>query len=46
MADENNPIETVTVEATRLVDWPKFLLYTSLWVALLAVLDRGTRGWR
>lgn len=37
-----DPLETVTVEASRLVDWPRFLLTAAIFIAVLRVLD-GTK---
>lgn len=36
-----DPIETVTVEASRLMDWPRFILAAALFLAVLQVLDRA-----
>lgn len=36
-----DPLETVTVEASRLVDWPRFLLTAALFLAVLGFLDRA-----
>lgn len=38
--DSGQVAETVTVEATHLMDWPRFLLSVTLFIAVLSVLNR------
>lgn len=33
-----SPIETVTVEASHLMDWPRFLLTTAIFLAVVRML--------
>jgi hypothetical protein len=38
MADNTEVVETVTVEATRLMDWSKFALSVVIFLAVLRLL--------
>lgn len=35
-----DPIETVTVEASRLVDWGRLALVAAIWLGILSALER------